>query len=197
MHPHLIQALANDRIEEIHMSVAGGRLSRHAAHSATHHRSGARRTGRRGLQTIVLALVATGALTFGATALAMVRTDGLHSHASIAGVRRHVSIAGVRRHVSIAGVRRHVSIAGVRRHVSIAGVRRHVSIAGVRRHVSIAGVRRHVSIAGVRKHMSIAGVRKHVRVDGLRRMRRQASAVTLRRGNGLGRHVRLRRALHR
>ncbi len=132
--PHLIQALVNDRITEIHESADGGRLSRHAAHTATHHRSVVRRAGRRRLQAIVLALAATGALTFGTTASAMVRTDGLHRHGSIAAMRRHVRVDGLRR---------------------------------------------------------------HVRVDGLRRIRRQGSAVTLRRGSRLRRDVRLRRALRR
>lgn len=113
--PHFIQALANDRITEIHKSAARGRLSRHAAHTATHHRSVVRRAGRRRLQAIVLALAATGALTFGTTASAMVRTDGLRRHASIAAMRRHVGVDGLRRHVRVDGLRRHVRVDGLRR----------------------------------------------------------------------------------
>ncbi len=94
---HLIQALANERITEIHKSAADGRLARHADQSTTNRRSAARRAGRRRLQAIVLALVATGALTFGATALAYVRTDGLHRHASIAGMHKQVGVDGLRR----------------------------------------------------------------------------------------------------
>ena len=94
---HLIQALATERITEIHKSASGGRLARHAAQSARNRRSGARRAGRRGVQAIVLALVATGALAFGATALATVRTDGLRRHPSIARMHRQVRVDGFRR----------------------------------------------------------------------------------------------------
>ncbi len=112
---HLIQALANERIAEIHKSAAGGRLARNAAQSTANRRSAARRAGRRRLRAGVLAIVATGALTFGATALATVRTDGLHRHTSIGGLHRQVRLDGLRRHVRVDGLRRHVRVDGLRR----------------------------------------------------------------------------------
>jgi hypothetical protein len=112
---HLIQALTNARITEIHRSAASGRLPRHAAQNAPNRRSAVRRPGRRGLRAIVLALAATGALTFGATAWATVRTDGIIKHPSIAVVYRHVRVDGMRRHVGVDGLRRHLSIDDFRR----------------------------------------------------------------------------------
>ena len=88
---HLIQALANERITEIHKSAAGGRLARHAAQSGRNRRPGARGAGRRGLQAIVLALVATGALTFGATAF-----DGAYGRPAQASEHRRHAQAGTR-----------------------------------------------------------------------------------------------------